>query len=147
SACSPVEIATYDGQSAAEAQANAERLAQAQACADRLAATPLGPPADGRVLLERITAAGTEVLSPYAVVIYPSVAAFAASATQVATGGAFTASPIAGRFAPTSIAGCGLQFYPATAAAIAWCDDTAGSHDPDHDTAVAALAKVLSSPI
>jgi hypothetical protein len=55
----------------------------------------------------------------------------------------FRAGRVPGRFASLLEPGCGLQFHVATAAAIGWCADGDGRHDPDADATVAALGRAL----
>jgi hypothetical protein len=142
--CGPVEIASIEGASRQTAQENAEKLSVLEACAAQLTGFT-GPPVDGRFLLQPGPASASAAL-PVAVVVYPSGAAFAASVKAVAGSSSFRAAPGLGRFDPSALPGCGLQFYPATASALVWCDDASGRHDPGHDATVAALGKVLGTP-
>jgi hypothetical protein len=106
------------------------------ACRQRL--IEFGSQADGRFLLQ------TES-SPYVVVLYPYLEAFTASLHAVVDQGGMRAGVVPGRFGSDVQPGCGLQFYPATAALIGWCADATGRHDPDSDPTVAALGRALAA--
>jgi hypothetical protein len=103
-------------------------------CHQRL--VELGSQADGRFLLQAAT-------SPYVIILYPYVEAFFTSVRDLAGDAGFRAGLAPGRFASLLQPGCGIQFYAATAAAIAWCDDAEGGHDPEDDPTVAALGRAL----
>jgi hypothetical protein len=106
------------------------------ACRQRL--IEFGSQADGRFLLQ------TES-SPFVVVLYPYLEAFTASLHAVVDQGGMRAGVVPGRFGSDLQPGCGLQFYPATAALIGWCADEEGRHDPDSDPTVAALGRALAA--
>jgi hypothetical protein len=107
------------------------------ACRQRLIES--GSRADGRFLLQTET-------SPYVVVLYPYLEAFTASLHAVVEQGGLRAGVVPGRFGSDLQPGCGLQFYPATAALLGWCADDHGRHDPDSDPTVAALGRALAAP-
>ena len=129
--CGEAAVTTAGGPRLADATpaATAFRL-----CRQRLG--ELGSQADGRFLLQTVN-------SPYVVVLYPYVEAFLASVRDVVADDGFRAGLVPGRFASLLQPGCGLQFYPATAAAIGWCADADGRHDPENDPTVAALGRAL----
>ncbi len=143
--CGQLVVASIAGQSRAATEATLEKIAKYNACLERLQVGSFaGPPVDGRFLLQPAPSSATASL-PVSVIVYPSADAFTTSLRQVAAGGAFRTSTVPGRFAPSSIPACALQFYPATAAALAWCDDAYGGHDPEHDATVGRIAAVLAT--
>jgi hypothetical protein len=107
------------------------------ACRQRL--IEFGAQADGRFLLQTET-------SPFVIVLYPYLEAFTASLHAVVDQGGLRPGVVPGRFGSDLQPGCGLQFYPATAALIGWCADDQGRHDPDSDPTVAALGRALAAP-
>jgi hypothetical protein len=143
--CGTLEIGSIAGQSRKATEASVEKLAEYRACLQHLHVGPFaGPPVDGRFLLQPGPAQESAAVS-VSVIVYPSAEAFTTSLRDVATGTAFRPGTVPGRFAPSSLPGCRLQFYPPTASLLAWCDDAKGARDPEHDATVGRIAGVLTT--